>query len=154
MGVRLYNPAVGRFLSVDPVRGGNANAYTYPTDPVNRFDLDGKRCRCGAYLWPSRGFFDKKPGTTTKGTIKKGSTGGRFVSNKDGSRAYGRSTSEIKGEANRYAARERRKGHEVVVQKIRYGEYGDRADVTVVVYNKYGTQLHIKHFVTHHTIPR
>ncbi|MEU1217036.1 polymorphic toxin-type HINT domain-containing protein, partial [Streptomyces sp. NPDC005791] len=43
MGVRQYNPATGRFLSVDPVQGGNANAYEYCTaDPINCFDLDGK----------------------------------------------------------------------------------------------------------------
>ena len=36
MGVRLYNPATGRFLSVDPVPGGNANTYTYPNDPHQR----------------------------------------------------------------------------------------------------------------------
>lgn len=46
MGVRLYNPATGRFLSVDPVPGGNDNPYVYPTDPIDGFDLDG---RCG--LW-------------------------------------------------------------------------------------------------------
>jgi RHS repeat-associated protein len=44
MGVRLYNPATGRFLSVDPVPGGNANTYTCPTDPINGLDLDGRRC--------------------------------------------------------------------------------------------------------------
>ena len=43
MGVRLYNPNTGRFLSVDPVPGGNANAYTYPVDPVNAYDLDGRK---------------------------------------------------------------------------------------------------------------
>ncbi|MFJ4873336.1 DNRLRE domain-containing protein [Streptomyces sp. NPDC088757] len=43
MGVRLYNPTTGRFLSLDPVYGGNANAYEYVTaDPLNRYDLDGK----------------------------------------------------------------------------------------------------------------
>ncbi|WP_328334433.1 DNRLRE domain-containing protein [Kribbella sp. NBC_00382] len=42
MGVRLYNPATGLFTSTDPVAGGNPNAYTYPTDPINSFDLDGR----------------------------------------------------------------------------------------------------------------
>ena len=42
MGVRLYNPESGRFLSTDPVYGGNANTYTYPLDPVNMYDLDGR----------------------------------------------------------------------------------------------------------------
>ncbi|MER7622184.1 RHS repeat-associated core domain-containing protein [Streptomyces sp. NPDC126503] len=42
MGVRLYTPATGRFLSLDPVYGGGANAYAYPGDPVNEYDLDGK----------------------------------------------------------------------------------------------------------------
>ncbi|MCM2419075.1 DNRLRE domain-containing protein [Streptomyces sp. RKAG293] len=43
MGVRLYNASTGRFLSVDPVPGGNANAYEYTgADPVNKVDLDGR----------------------------------------------------------------------------------------------------------------
>ncbi|WP_237527769.1 RHS repeat-associated core domain-containing protein [Streptomyces sp. SID2119] len=43
MGARLYNPTTGRFLSMDPVHGGNANAYEYCTaDPVNCYDLDGR----------------------------------------------------------------------------------------------------------------
>ncbi|MFG1880167.1 DUF4082 domain-containing protein [Sphaerisporangium sp. NPDC049003] len=47
MGVRLYNPITGRFLQVDPVIGGNANAYEYcGADPINCRDLDGKRS-CG-----------------------------------------------------------------------------------------------------------
>ncbi|MFV0136191.1 DNRLRE domain-containing protein [Streptomyces sp. HMX87] len=43
MGVRLYDPTIGRFLTVDPIAGGNANAYEYVhADPLNRYDLDGR----------------------------------------------------------------------------------------------------------------
>jgi RHS repeat-associated protein len=41
MGSRVYIPGLGRFLQMDPIEGGGANAYSYPTDPVNDFDLDG-----------------------------------------------------------------------------------------------------------------
>jgi RHS repeat-associated protein len=47
MGARLYNPTSGTFSSQDPVAGGNANAYNYPSDPLNQFDLDGQLCWCG-----------------------------------------------------------------------------------------------------------
>lgn len=43
MGVRSYVPAMGRFLTVDPVLGGSSNAYDYAyQDPVNVTDLDGR----------------------------------------------------------------------------------------------------------------
>ncbi|HVL91027.1 MAG TPA: RHS repeat-associated core domain-containing protein, partial [Actinomycetota bacterium] len=43
MGVRLYTPTAGRFLQIDPVKGGNANDYDYCTaDPINCYDLDGR----------------------------------------------------------------------------------------------------------------
>jgi RHS repeat-associated protein len=45
MGVRLYNAATGRFLQVDPVAGGNANPYVYPTDPITSMDLDGRMAK-------------------------------------------------------------------------------------------------------------
>lgn len=43
MGVRLYNPATGRFLSTDPIASGSANRYDYgDQDPANRSDPSGK----------------------------------------------------------------------------------------------------------------
>jgi RHS repeat-associated protein len=52
MGVRPYEPALGRFLAVDPVDGGSANEYDYADqDPVNSYDLHGTSvtpdCGCG-----------------------------------------------------------------------------------------------------------
>ncbi|MFE2728459.1 RHS repeat-associated core domain-containing protein [Kitasatospora sp. NPDC059327] len=42
MGARLYSPALGRFLQIAPIPGGNASPYDYCTaDPVNCTDLDG-----------------------------------------------------------------------------------------------------------------
>lgn len=47
MGARSYVPAIGRFLSRDPIPGGSANPYEYAGgDPVNNYDLTGEKF-CG-----------------------------------------------------------------------------------------------------------
>ena len=55
MGSRVYNASTALFTSTDPVPGGNSNDYTYPTDPVNQYDLDG-HCICLIFLVVIGGF--------------------------------------------------------------------------------------------------
>ncbi|WP_194244027.1 DNRLRE domain-containing protein [Nonomuraea phyllanthi] len=50
MGVRVYNPTTGRMLQTDPVPQGCANRQDYAhQNPINGFDLDGRKCYGGTY---------------------------------------------------------------------------------------------------------
>ncbi|MFD4718241.1 RHS repeat-associated core domain-containing protein [Streptomyces sp. NPDC058423] len=53
MGVRLYDPASGRFLQTDPVAGGSCSTYDYVCgDPVNAEDVTGcLPCKIPWYAW-------------------------------------------------------------------------------------------------------
>jgi hypothetical protein len=49
MGVRPYDPAIGRFYAVDPIEGGALNNYDFAgQDPINNQDLDGTVCGPGS----------------------------------------------------------------------------------------------------------
>ncbi|HET7445015.1 MAG TPA: LamG-like jellyroll fold domain-containing protein [Solirubrobacterales bacterium] len=55
MGARSYVPAIGRFLSLDPIPGGSASVYDYANaDPVNGLDLGGTARRKAATYRASR----------------------------------------------------------------------------------------------------
>jgi hypothetical protein len=62
MGARVYNPTTGRFLQVDPVEAGTPNNYTYPTDPINQMDLNGRD------IWPDCLLGHRKGRSQCRGT--------------------------------------------------------------------------------------
>ena len=56
MGVRLYDPNLGRFLQADPIIGGSCNTYDYVCgDPINKFDIPGTGGSSGGHCGSLRG---------------------------------------------------------------------------------------------------
>ncbi|HEX6443742.1 MAG TPA: hypothetical protein VF053_01540 [Streptosporangiales bacterium] len=66
--------------------------------------------------------------------------------NKVRSRTYGKSVSDVKGQANNYAKGMEQRGYKVDVPPVRYDKYGS-PDVTVAVYKKTGELVAIRHFI-------
>jgi RHS repeat-associated protein len=77
MGKRSYVPAMGRFISMDPVPGGSANTYDYANaDPVNGLDLEGTAA-CRAHRGKVKSRFSHAGNT---GTLHYTITGGAACS--------------------------------------------------------------------------
>jgi hypothetical protein len=72
MGVRLYAPVLGRFLSTDPVYGGNSTTYGYPVDPIGSYDLDGRYCGCAKPMGEFGARVGRSSGQSTWRTLEPG----------------------------------------------------------------------------------
>ena len=114
MGVRLYNQTTGNFTSADPVPGGNATAYNYPTDPINQHDISGacsgtSRVMCpteggfGQSYWGPTGIRGGRSGKSARVKSSSGrSKGGKSRSNGPKKTAYSRFSPNSRVRANKY----------------------------------------------------
>lgn len=114
MGVRLYNQTTGNFTSADPVPGGNATAYNYPTDPINQHDISGacsgtSRVMCpteggfGQSYWGPTGIRGGRSGKSARVKSSSGrSKGGKSRSNGPKKTAYSSFSPNSRVRANKY----------------------------------------------------
>jgi RHS repeat-associated protein len=80
MGVRLYDPVLGRFLARDPIPGGSANDYDYSSgDPINSRDPSGTDvCRGRSSRYVVQNFFPSEPYGTSVVQLRCGNRGQGF----------------------------------------------------------------------------
>ncbi len=126
MGVRVYNPATGRFLQTDPIVGGSCNDYDYTcADPVNKQDLDGR-------IW---GFIARGASTACKRWCgSAGRAGGRYL--KSSARWVGRQSVRSWSWAGQSLFKSRRWG----VQSRWFGNAGARPGAKPGVFNQRGNK--------------
>lgn len=79
MGVRIYQPSVGRFLQVDRLEGGTSNAYTYVDDPSNYVDLTG--------MWTTRAQCEQERRACVQGAINAWDACHKWCTKRGGSKA-------------------------------------------------------------------
>lgn len=140
MGVRLYDPTLGRFLQVDPVPGGSANVYDYCfAAPLSCIDLDG---RAGL---DQRGFNGYGAwGQPYTGREFRGWGAPRYLSNLRNSSEWAGSRREAVSRAKQY---ERRMNRNKGVRAKYRSRHGDETHVHVEV--RRGNTKHVRHFRWH-----
>jgi RHS repeat-associated protein len=154
MGARLYNPVTGRFLSRDPVPGGNDNSYAYPVDPVNFSDPSGACPMCapivpivlkvGSRAWQAKQKADKAKKAKEALDKAKKAKKARKPSTKAGDRRAKNSGKEYpsKAEADR-AAKKYAGGRKSCEYR---GECSSRDHVHVDKFDRAGRKTHTRHY--------
>lgn len=167
MGVRLYTPTTGRFLTADPIHGGNASAYGYPVNPIGDLDVNGMCPACvlavpvaAANIWNPVGWVLLGAivvgGAVAAIAYAKARADGsadpdaaKRYNNRSGlTRTHCRTWKECKALAKTFVEKYRSQGFEVTTNsKPRFDpRYGNRKHIVVTVYRN-GKRIAARHFI-------